>query len=310
MLNDKTTEEVVRKHYRLLNKDETQIIKIKGDKTQIVGEDILRELLELQERNYLAQVSAYSVQNPIRQLLIELLVKCGVLEKETAGNRYFTDEVKEALYMLFSSINENTGYILVECSAPKTIPNCNGFDLAAGRLVSGTERFTDSRENFLSSSPTAAKTLHHQRHVILDYDWVEGKLKEPGVCPNYYYGFRTFSADKVVIQKINTRTNGVVGEPFELTSLWPERQLVVTVDTHNRLSSFAPVFLTRNRKNGLLGLTPDSKEYARFIEEGSEYFKEIAPKVWSELENRRAQEFAKNVDGFYVLLLWLEKHCS
>lgn len=99
-----------------------------------------------------------------------------------------------------------------------------------------------------------------------------------------------------------------LGDAFELTSLWPNRQLVVIEDQHGFIRSFAPVFLTR--QEGHEPFTADYKEFNLFIEEEAACFKEMRPKIWNTLEKDKARDFCINVSAFHDLFLWLERHCS
>lgn len=107
---------------------------------------------------------------------------------------------------------------------------------------------------------------------------------------------------------MSKKTKEWIGDAFELTSIWPERQLVVSEDEKGFIRSFAPIFLTRQK--GHKPFTPDHKEFNLFIEEEAACFKEMRSKIWDGLEKNIAKEFCINVAHFHDLLLWLERHCS
>lgn len=297
---DGMAEEVIRKHYRLLNKEVSSVIEITGNKRQMLGEDELRQILKLYKSRILPK--------DFPCIIKELLAKFDVVDLPV-GKKYFTPEAVNALFMLFSSIgcSPAQGYKVIECSDFKMVPNCDGFDLSAGLLRSGSSTFADGYDSGLNRLPAFANTLRYEEKAALDYDWTENALKLSR-WPDHYYGYRTFSADKIIIRKMSKKTKEWIGDAFELTSIWPERQLVVSEDEKGFIRSFAPIFLTRQK--GHKPFTPDHKEFNLFIEEEAACFKEMRSKIWDGLEKNIAKEFCINVAHFHDLLLWLERHCS
>lgn len=298
---DTAAEKVIRKYYRLVNHEVSDVVELDGDEKKMLGVSEVRDILKAYE--------LCRSQTEYLSKLRELFVGYGVIKPYT-GKKYFTPEVVNTLFMLFSSIENSPveGYKVIECSDFKMVPNCDEFDLSAGALRNDSSCFMNIYDSSLHKAIPYTERLCFEKKAVLDYDWMENTLK-PHLIPNrYYYGYRAFSADKVVIRKMNKRTKEWLGDAIELTSIWPNRQLVISEDQNGFIRSFAPVFLTRQK--GHEPYTSDYKEFKLFIEEEAACFKEMRPKIWNTLEKDNAWQFCINVAAFHNLFLWLERHCS
>lgn len=114
-----------------------------------------------------------------------------------------------------------------------------------------------------------------------------------------------FSAEKIVVQQRDDKAFDHLcnSDPFELTSLWPERQLVVVANHKNRqLIAFAPVFIVCTPD---LHSTKDLEKCLDFINEFSSYMN----KVEKNLDKKKYQEAISFLKNSYNLLLWLKNHC-
>ena len=87
-----------------------------------------------------------------------------------------------------------------------------------------------------------------------------------------------------------------------LTSLWPERQLVVVVNHKNRqLIAFAPIFVVCTPE---LHSTKDLEKCLAFMNEFSSYMN----KMEKSFGKKNSQEVIPFLKNSYNLLLWLKNH--
>lgn len=114
-----------------------------------------------------------------------------------------------------------------------------------------------------------------------------------------------FSADKIMIQQRDEAAfdHWCNSDPFELTSLWPERQLVIAArhDT-KQLIAFAPIFLAYTPE---FHLTGDMRKSFNF-ELGFNIYRSRIEKRLGQENPSESLSFLKNS---YNLLLWLKNHC-
>lgn len=114
-----------------------------------------------------------------------------------------------------------------------------------------------------------------------------------------------FSAEKIIIQQRDEAAfdHWCNTDPFELTSLWPKRQLVIAArrDT-KQLVAFAPIFVAYTPD---FHLTGDLKKSMEFEKEFLVYQKHVEKSSDKEIASE-SSSFLKNS---YNLLLWLKNHC-
>ena len=114
-----------------------------------------------------------------------------------------------------------------------------------------------------------------------------------------------FSAAKIIIQQRDEAAfdHWCNSDPFELTSLWPDRQLVIAASHDTKqLTAFAPIFTVYNHE---FHPTKDMEKSYEFASEFEAYCKHME-KSSDKAMPSESLSFLKNS---YNLLLWLKKHC-
>ena len=114
-----------------------------------------------------------------------------------------------------------------------------------------------------------------------------------------------FSAERIIIQQRDEAAfdHWCNSEPFELTSLWPKRQLVIAARHDNRqLVAFAPIFAAYTPDFHFTGDMERSMEFEKeFLSYQKHVEKSLSKKIASE-----SLSFLKNS---HSLLVWLRNHC-
>ena len=114
-----------------------------------------------------------------------------------------------------------------------------------------------------------------------------------------------FSAEKIIIQQRDEAAfdHWCNTDPFELTSLWPDRQLVIAADRYTKqLVAFAPIFSVYTPD---LHSTEDMKKVLEFEIEFLAYQKHLKKSLGKEITSE-SLSFLKNS---HSLLLWLRNNC-
>lgn len=112
-----------------------------------------------------------------------------------------------------------------------------------------------------------------------------------------------FSAEKIMLIQRNETTSDRSAEKFELTSLWPKRQLVVAARHESKqLLAFAPIFVVRNSK---WQPTADKKCFFDFATE----FIIICDYIRKDPGNAASSDALAVMENSKKLLFWLKDHC-
>ena len=192
---------------------------------------------------------------------------------KTAGNHWFTPEITA----MMDNITKEKWFVR-EVIYPKEIKGCEIFDYnGCMRLYHNSARF-----------------------FALDGEKLNS---EAGKYCNLNVDF--FSAEKIIIQQRDEAAfdHWCNSDPFELTSLWPERQLVIAArhDT-KQLIAFAPVFVVCTPE---LHATVDMRKSFSFEKEFNIY-RNRAEKSFGRETPSEPLSFLKNS---YDLANWLRVHC-
>ncbi len=114
-----------------------------------------------------------------------------------------------------------------------------------------------------------------------------------------------FSAEKIVVQQRDEEAfdHWCNSDPFELTSLWPDRQMVIAANHQTKqLMAFAPIFVAYTSD---LCLSKDMEKSFEFEKEFTDYRKQTEKKH----DEAISQETLSFLTNSYNLLLWLKNHC-
>ncbi len=192
---------------------------------------------------------------------------------KTAGNHWFTPEITA---MMDNIMKEK--WFVREVIYPKEIKGCEIFDYnGCMRLYHNSARF-----------------------FALDGERLNS---EAGKYCNLNIDF--FSAEKIIIQQRDEAAfdHWCNSAPFELTSLWPERQLVIAArhDT-KQLIAFAPVFVVCTPE---FHATEDMRRSINFEREFHLYRNRVKKNFGKETPSEPLS-FLKNS---YDLANWLRVHC-
>lgn len=188
-------------------------------------------------------------------------------------NQWLTSEITT---MMDKIIKEK--WFVCEAIYPKEVPGCEIFD------YNGCKRLYHNKDRFFA---------------------LEGEKlnSEAGKYCNLNADF--LSAEKIIIQQRDEAAfdHWCNSDLFELTSLWPERQLVVVVNHKNRqLIAFAPIFVVCTPE---LHSTKDLEKCLAFMNEFSSYMN----KMEKSFGKKNSQEVIPFLKNSYNLLLWLKNHC-
>lgn len=113
-----------------------------------------------------------------------------------------------------------------------------------------------------------------------------------------------FSAEKIVIQqRSNDFDHWNTDERFELTSLWPEKQLVIAVEHDTQqLIAFAPIFIAPRSKK----ISPKTRfEFHEFMEELQAYCDHVKKTHNGTFPPSTLSIMLHSIS----LLYWLRDHC-
>ena len=193
--------------------------------------------------------------------------------EKAAQNHWFTPEVAD---MMNKIITEK--WFVREVIYPKEVPRCEIFD------YNGCMRLYHNKARFFALEGEKLNT-------------------EAGECCNLHVDF--FSADKIIIQQRDDAAfdHWSNSDPFELTSLWPTRQLVIAADHKDkRLIAFAPIFVVCTPE---FHSTSDFGKFYKFAAE-FEVYRHHTEKYLDKAIYSDAQSFLKNSCD---LLNWLKNHC-
>ena len=184
-------------------------------------------------------------------------------------NQWLTPEV---IAMMDKIIKEK--WFVREVIYPKEVPGCEIFDYnGCKRLYHNTDRFFALEGERLNS--------------------------EAGKYCNLNTDF--FSAERIIIQQRDDEAfdHWCNTDPFELTSLWPERQLVIATrrDT-KQLVALAPVF-------EVCKSSAEMKKSFEFEKEFLIYKNNLK----RSLDKTKSSEALAFLNNSYNLLLWLKNHC-
>ena len=115
-----------------------------------------------------------------------------------------------------------------------------------------------------------------------------------------------YSAEKIVIQQRTDKFDPWDGEPFDITSLWPNRQMVIVVNPHDKkVLGFAPIFIIHSKKEASF-FTDDYDEFNIFVKEFHEYFEQII----TNHNERVSSALASIAQTSLSLCFWLKDYCS
>lgn len=196
-----------------------------------------------------------------------------IYAEKAAQNHWFTPEVTD---MLNKIITEKR--FVREVIYPKEVPGCEIFE------YNGCMRLYHNKARFFALEGEKLNT-------------------EAGKYCNLNVDF--FSAEKIIIQQRDDAAfdHWSSSDPFELTSLWPERQLVIAADHKDRrLIAFAPIFVV---------CTPEyhsTSDFGKFYKFSAEFevYRHHTKKCLGEAISPETLSFLKNS---YDLLIWLKNHC-
>ena len=192
---------------------------------------------------------------------------------KAAQNLWFTPEITAMMDKIV-----NGKWFVREVIYPKEVKGCEIFD------YNGCMRLYHNADRFFALDGERLNT-------------------EAGKYCNLNVDF--FSAEKIIIQQRDEAAfdHWCNSDPFELTSLWPERQLVIAArhDT-KQLIAFAPIFVAYTPE---FHLTGDMRKSFNFELEFNIYRSRTEKRLGQETSSE-SLSFLKNS---HSLLLWLKNHC-
>ena len=253
--DDSSAQEIIRKHYHLLKKNENPVAKITGNNQLSV--DIDAETL-IKIKNVLDNNELADKAETLTSIFIELgayVIK--TTEQILAERHWFTPDVIAKMKEIWEK-----RWFLKETAYPKQIPRCH-----------------ISHENGCMSLSCGI----NQFNMKADF----------------------YSAERIIIQQQDGQFDPWCGEPIDLTSIWPDRQFVIIVNSNDkRICGFAPIFAVYSKEKGFF--TKDDDEFKIFVEEFHAFYDYMR-------ENNNGKvpsEMTSFAQISLSLSFWLKDHCS